>query len=116
MEIIFLIACPTEEYLTVDKCLGIPSLMDSPLGYDKCWITLNSPGIFLGWSPKGEKTMSSSGGDVNGPDIRPRSRSFFNLLVTISGCSYEDLRFRGGCVGVNLVFDIVKPFLKPEVR
>ena len=54
-------------YWTEESSEDIPSLTDAPLGKDKWWIKLYSPGIFLGTTPRGDTWNVSKGGSENGP-------------------------------------------------
>ena len=71
----------------------MPSFTEETLGKDKWWIILNSPGTFLGTTPRGDTRNSVKGGDSNGPTKRRASVSFLILEKTTSGWSRALNRF-----------------------
>jgi len=60
------IASSKEEYLTVKKSKGTPSLMEAPIGEERSNIMRRGPS-FLGTAPNGEQWNGEKGRDEKGP-------------------------------------------------
>jgi len=73
----------------------------------------NSPHVFLGTTPMGEKCMSEKSCCANGPAIRPASTSF---KIASSGCLYADVKFLTRELLISHWTGIWKPFRKTSQR
>ena len=112
--IISLIALSMVAYRTLVCSGDMPSLIDEPLGKDKWWINLNSPGTFFGTMPKGDIRNGDSGGDKKGPASRWAANSFQSLASTTSGFSRADNKFVAVCEVRSPSKCTGKPLVKPD--
>ena len=63
----------------------IPSLIESPGGYDRWWINLNLPGIFFSTRPRRDVLKCEKSSCLKGPAILFMLDSLLNFLSTSSG-------------------------------
>ena len=112
--IISLIASSMVAYRTLVWSGDMPSLTDEPLGKDKWWINLNSPGTFFGTMPKGDIRNRDSGGDKKGPASWWAANSFPSLASTTSGFSRADNKFVAVCEVRSPSKCTGKPLVKPD--
>ena len=100
-------------YLTLHNFSSMKSLIEAPSGYDRWWISLNSPGCFFGTSPNGLHCKLYKGLSENGPAMRPSSNSFCNFCFTMSGLSLADFKHGASLGNLSPLYSSLKPCLKP---